>query len=118
MWGYYFLDEAKKTEIFINIKLSGEKLRVQVGSTITLDEHAQLIGNIDDSIKKKFGLYFSFEPFKERILHKSKATEFAFIKEHNDYDIMKNTESMEELHKELSSFFTVFFEMLKSGLKS
>jgi len=118
LWGYFFLDEEKKTDLTIRIKLFKDRLDVHVGTTITFDTHQKLISNIDKNLNDKFGSYFSFEPVKERVLQKRPAIQFTFIKEHNDYEIMKNQETMNELHDKLSSFFKVIFEMLENGLKN
>jgi hypothetical protein len=117
LWGYFFLDQDKTTEIYIQIKLFGDKLDIRVGVAIEIDKNKQLISNINEHLKDKFGSYFSFEPVKERILHKQPAVQFAFIKDHNNYEIMKNEESMKELHENMNSFFVTVFEMLGNGLK-
>jgi hypothetical protein len=118
LWGYFFLEEEKKTDLTIRIKLFKDRLHVHVGATITFETHQKLISNIDKNLNDKFGSYFSFEPVKERVLQKRPAIQFTFIKEHNDYEIMKNQETMTELHEKLSSFFIVIFEMLVNGLKN
>ena len=118
MWGYFFLEEEKKTDLTIRIKLFKDRLHVYVGDTITFETHQKLINKIDKNLNDKFGSYFSFEPVKERVLQKRPAIQFTFIKEHNDYEIMKNQETMTELHEKLSSFFKVIFEMLENGLKN
>ena len=84
-----------------------------MGATITFDTHQKLISNIDKNLNDKFGSYFSFEPVKERVLQKRPAIQFTFIKEHNNYEIMKNQETMNELHDKLSSFFKVILSCLK-----
>lgn len=117
LWGYFFLDQDKTTEIFIQIKLFGDKLDIRVGVAIEIDKNKQLISNIDELLKDKFGSYFFFEPVKERILHKQPAVQFAFIKDHNNYEIMKNEETMKELYENINSFFVTIFEMLGNGLK-
>jgi hypothetical protein len=117
LWGYFFLDQDKTTEIFIQIKLFDDKLDIRVGVAIKIEEHKKSINNIDEHLKNKFSSYFSFEPIKERIFHKQPAVEFAFIKNHNNYELMKNKESMKELHENISSFFASIFEMLETVLK-
>jgi hypothetical protein len=117
IWGYFDISCSENEKFMVVLRLSNKVIGAYVRPTISIIDQSDLVNDIYETINKKLGDYFSFELITDTKIKDQDATSFSLKKEHHDYSLMKDDETMAELHAKLSLFFSTVIEMVEAEFR-